>query len=1094
MLLLNQRPLDLSAGLKTPISVVAADVGRLKYLGFCGPARAKVRASLRRLLIFKQALKRPRTNRLTNWLFTGALFVMPQLGVAQNPPPTSPSATLVATVIPAIAPTVANPPRNGKLLRSELWQPFDAASAKGDFFVSPTGNDHWSGTLAEPNSAGTDGPFATLPRAQQAVRELKRKVYLPKAKAIDARYVGTAYPFGKGQDIVVFIRQGYYPLTEPLRFTPEDGGERVETTLPSGAFEWHHLRDNYVTYAAYPGETPVISGAQAVTHWRKDNNVWVAPSPLTNVSDLIANGRKQTLARTPNTGYCTLRATPASSSEIPCRPGDLQSWEGMEGNRIVILLRWRTAYNRIARIDASNHIAFLQQPEDGPGGNNGLLVVPPRYYVENVKALLDAPGEWFFDQHRKEISYIPAAGISDPNQAHLSVPQLRQLVQVQGDEKSPVRNLRFAGLIFEGAKDDFRDFPHHYDPTPGCVAISWDYAADCEFGHCTLRTCGGVGMFVGSGCGNTRIFRNTFASLEQGALGVSGVSDLAQGRLVQVTRATTIEHNIFTECGQGGGITLSVGGALQTTIAHNYFTKSGRPYTINCGGGGLEGSINGDCLVEYNHFEDVQHDADDAGVIVVNGMTFNSQVRNNLIHQVHRGFFSDNVAFWFDNMSSHWTVTNNLYYDLQQGEMKTCGTYLVDNNYADNFAIEAPQHPPEQFIEGEPRFTSSNLRITRDGQPVGNEVLAGTVVKVRADVTNLGSSGAAAVALYVDRQAVETRPFPVIRNNTRTIEFELRLSHPGHPALSIGQTPLQTIVVTGLKPSLVYDQVRVSEQSLLAGESLRVTARAVNLESNSIQATVPLLAAGKEIGSQPIELKSLESREVHFDFAPAIGRYPIRIGNSEEVMLKVARSRKLKLEPQELHTYISPKAHPAKVEFDSVKNHYVIKASGWDFYHAEDAYATVYLKRLTGDFVSTAKITAFGTRTSEWYRAGLFVRNDLSQSFDVDRGSKGSVLMFSTPGRAGMEYDEFGDGCMHKAASENLPEFTATPIWVRLERHGNRFTGAVSLDGKTWIIKRQTNPIPGLGASVDLGLAAGAPDQKQYTVEFEDWNVTVEAE
>jgi hypothetical protein len=62
----------------------------------------------------------------------------------------------------------------------------------------------------------------------------------------------------------VFIRQGVYPLHEPLVFTPEDGGERVETNLPSGAFEWHHLRDNYVTYAAYPGEKPVISGAVKV--------------------------------------------------------------------------------------------------------------------------------------------------------------------------------------------------------------------------------------------------------------------------------------------------------------------------------------------------------------------------------------------------------------------------------------------------------------------------------------------------------------------------------------------------------------------------------------------------------------------------------------------------------------------------------------------------------------------------------------------------------------------------------------------------------------------------------------------------------------
>ena len=38
------------------------------------------------------------------------------------------------------------------------------------FYVSSDGNDAWSGTLREP--ATEDGPFATLTRARDAVREL----------------------------------------------------------------------------------------------------------------------------------------------------------------------------------------------------------------------------------------------------------------------------------------------------------------------------------------------------------------------------------------------------------------------------------------------------------------------------------------------------------------------------------------------------------------------------------------------------------------------------------------------------------------------------------------------------------------------------------------------------------------------------------------------------------------------------------------------------------------------------------------------------------------------------------------------------------
>ncbi|MDP4284165.1 MAG: right-handed parallel beta-helix repeat-containing protein [Bacteroidota bacterium] len=673
------------------------------------------------------------------------------------------------------------------------------------------------------------------------------------------------------------------------------------------------------------------------------------------------------------------------------------------------------------------------------------------------------------------------------------MPQINQLVQLKGDKNHPVRNLRFYGLTFEGAKENFRNYPHYYEVTPGCIAISYEYASDCELVDSKLRACVGLGMTIGFGCFDTRILRNRFEGLEQGALAVSSTGDMKNGKLNQLTRETLISGNIFSECGLGGGITLAVGGTLHTTISHNYFTKSGRPYTIDCGAGGLEGSVTGDLVIKYNHFDDVQHDADDAGVIVVTGMTFNSKISHNLIHGVHRGFFSDNVAFWFDNMSSNWSVTDNIYYDLEQGAMKTQGTYLIDNKYADNFLIEPPVNAPEQIIvAADPKFACSNLRITLNGKPVKGVIPTGSLVKVLADVSNTGSSGVAPVTLFADRKPLENKPFPVIRNNSRTIEFDLRLSDPGKQEISIGETEPQTIVVDGEKPTLVYGKLHLSEERILAGETVRVSATAINMRPNDIQATVRLYVNGKETKSQPTELKDKQSKDVYFDITPKLGNYRVRIGNSDEVELKVLKYKELNLKKEKLYTYVSPKAKPANVELDQKENRYIVKASGWDFYHAEDAYATVYLKQLTGDFVATVKIAAFGNRTNQWFRSGLFVRDNITRSFDVDRGSKGSVLMFSTPGRAGIGYDEFGNGCMHKAASENLPENTPTPLWIRLERHGDRFTGYISLDDKNWIIKRQTNEIAGIGKAVDLGLAAGSPDQKQYKVVFEDWQVKVE--
>ena len=47
-------------------------------------------------------------------------------------------------------------------------------------YVSPQGNDAWSGTIPEGNAAGTDGPFRTVPKATgPATVRLRAGTYRP---------------------------------------------------------------------------------------------------------------------------------------------------------------------------------------------------------------------------------------------------------------------------------------------------------------------------------------------------------------------------------------------------------------------------------------------------------------------------------------------------------------------------------------------------------------------------------------------------------------------------------------------------------------------------------------------------------------------------------------------------------------------------------------------------------------------------------------------------------------------------------------------------------------------------------------------------
>src|SRR5262245_14497828 len=72
------------------------------------------------------------------------------------------------------------------------------------FHVAPNGDDAWSGRLGAPAPDGRDGPFATVRRARDAVRQLKAQN-------------GGGLPTA----VTVRLRGGTYRLAEPLVLTPD---------------------------------------------------------------------------------------------------------------------------------------------------------------------------------------------------------------------------------------------------------------------------------------------------------------------------------------------------------------------------------------------------------------------------------------------------------------------------------------------------------------------------------------------------------------------------------------------------------------------------------------------------------------------------------------------------------------------------------------------------------------------------------------------------------------------------------------------------------------------------------------------------------
>ena len=141
-----------------------------------------------------------------------------------------------------------------------------------EVFVSPQGNDSWSGKLEQPNAEKTDGPVASLPAARDLVRAFKRK--------------------NKNPDEAIFItlRAGTYRLTEPLQLGQADSGTEKAP----------------VVIRAFSGEQPLVTGGVEVSGFKNVSpNIHSAalPESLKDASQIrliLFQGRRLPMARWPN--------------------------------------------------------------------------------------------------------------------------------------------------------------------------------------------------------------------------------------------------------------------------------------------------------------------------------------------------------------------------------------------------------------------------------------------------------------------------------------------------------------------------------------------------------------------------------------------------------------------------------------------------------------------------------------------------------------------------------------------------------------------------------------------------------------------------
>jgi hypothetical protein len=372
-----------------------------------------------------------------------------------------------------------------------------AVDAGVEIYVSPGGSDANPGTR--------DRPLASLDHARHVV-----------AQRAD-----------RSQPVTVLLAGGTYYLPDTLVFQAADSG----------------TKNAPITYAALPGQSPVLSGGQRlqVTWSPYKDGILQAAVPVGTMADqLFVNGQRQIMARYPNFdphgAQFNGTAADAFSASRAAR------WADPAGGFMHAMhaALWGDYHYLITGKDAQGNLTFVG------GWQNNRRGQPHHQYrfVENIFEELDAPSEWFLNTKTATLYFYPPADVK-LDTASIETVRLRHLIEFRGTPKDPVRFITLQGITFRHAARTFMD---NKEPllrsdwtTYRGGAIFFNGAEDCTIQGVTMDQVGGNAVFVNKY--NRRITVKDSLISDAGANGVAfvGSPDAVRSPLFEYSQTQPVE-------------------------------------------------------------------------------------------------------------------------------------------------------------------------------------------------------------------------------------------------------------------------------------------------------------------------------------------------------------------------------------------------------------------------------------------------------------------------------------------------------------------------------------------------------------------------
>jgi hypothetical protein len=548
------------------------------------------------------------------------------------------------------------------LLLSVLpMSPAKTASPRTTLYVSPAGNDLWSGRLPSPNPAHTDGPLATLHHA----RAMVRRIIQTEGSRTDT--------------LTVFLRAGTYELREPIVIGARDcGTERMP-----------------VLWTAFPGDSVRITGGKALSGFTALTDSFaltrvpasLRPSilqlnlrtagikeygtitPRGNPGmELFVNGSRMQLARWPNDGWLHIADVPQTGDAMLNTGLDREKrFNGVPVGRHYGRISfsetrpatwapaadiyvhgywtwdWSDSFQKVAGIDTARREITLAEPHHHYGYTKN-----QRYYFLNILEELDSPGEWYIDRTRGMLFLYSAEGRT-PWTAEVS---LLEEPLISCDTASHVI---FRGLSFSTSRGN------------GIRITAGDHVT---IDRCSFRHLGGDAVLV-SGGKNHAVLNSEIADVARGGVLLTGGDRLSLTPGNHRVVNTSIHHySRWLRTGSYAVILDGVGQTMEHCLVHD------APFEAVY----IKGN---DHTVALSEIHSVMKESGDAGAIHTgrNWTWRGNRILDNYFHDLKGPGLHGVMGMYMDDWASGFTVTGNIFYRAGRATLIGGGRdNIVENN------------------------------------------------------------------------------------------------------------------------------------------------------------------------------------------------------------------------------------------------------------------------------------------------------------------------------------------------------------------------------------------------------------------------------